>query len=160
MRTQVLILARIEFPKKLTAREWLPPFERGVRGLKLALPRFRRVYEWFQAGHSGLRQTSWSKEEPGTRLPASTRKLLPEGMKLRELDLSLLGASLSDVALLPSTNYSKFTLRYGRQSNLDAERPLPRRSAGTVRQEVCGVQGRPSARRADEPPLQQVKLDS
>lgn len=54
----------------------------------------KKLYSWFVEGDSGLRQTSWSKEEPTLELPEASREILPDGVKLRDLDLSLLGKFL------------------------------------------------------------------
>ncbi|KAK4703034.1 hypothetical protein P7C70_g3187, partial [Phenoliferia sp. Uapishka_3] len=54
----------------------------------------RRLYDWFQSDEIDLRQTSWSKEEKFIDFPESTRKLLPEGTLLRDLDLSVIGELL------------------------------------------------------------------
>ncbi|KAM0751236.1 hypothetical protein T439DRAFT_356070 [Meredithblackwellia eburnea MCA 4105] len=50
-----------------------------------------RLYKWFQEGEIELRQTSWSREEEGLEMPDSTRAMLPEGQRIRDLDLSMLG---------------------------------------------------------------------
>ncbi|KAL8287366.1 hypothetical protein RQP46_003818 [Phenoliferia psychrophenolica] len=79
------------------------PHSGSYRIPKEAHRAFRRLYEWFQSGESGLRQTSWSREEQEMKIPASTRELLPEGLLLRDVDLSLLG--MIDKAVLMQADY-------------------------------------------------------
>lgn len=51
----------------------------------------KELVEWFEQGGEGLKLTTWTEQEGKVDFGEETRKLLPVGTRLRDLDLSLIG---------------------------------------------------------------------
>lgn len=54
----------------------------------------QELLSWFESDQSGLELTTWTQEEDEVEFASVTRELLPLGVRLKDLDLSLVGTSL------------------------------------------------------------------
>ena len=51
----------------------------------------QELLNWLESPEAGLKLTTWTQEELEIEFGSTTRELLPLGVRLKDLDLSLVG---------------------------------------------------------------------
>ncbi|KAL8279063.1 hypothetical protein RQP46_008521 [Phenoliferia psychrophenolica] len=84
---------------------------------------------WIEGDQSGLRLTTWTQEEEEIEFGDVTRELLPIGVRLKDLDLSLVGMVDKDVAMKAQIFVAGSQAECGKRSSYTASVITQRQAA-------------------------------